>query len=77
MSTNAKRDEVLAAIAAEVLNIPTLETRRSDGLDFHDVAVWSVREALERAYAAGRGAAPPTKCICPACRREIEIRPLS
>lgn len=57
-TTNTKRDEVLAAIAAEVLNIPTLETRRSDGLDFYDVAVWSICEALERAYAQGRVASP-------------------
>ena len=73
---NPTRDEILAAIAAETLKVRTLETRRSDALDFHDVAVWSIREALERAYAAGRGAAPPTRCICPACRREIEIRPV-
>ena len=77
MSANPRRDEILAAIAADVLNIPTLETRRSDGLDFHDIAVWSVREALERAYAAGRATAPPTRCICPACGREIEIREIT
>jgi hypothetical protein len=37
--------------------IQTLETRNSDALDFHDVAVWSIRAALEAAYAAGRAAA--------------------
>lgn len=35
-------------------NIETLETRNSDGLDFHDVAVWAIRAALEAAYEAGR-----------------------
>ena len=27
-------------------NIETLETRNSDGLDFHDVAIWAIRSAL-------------------------------
>ncbi|WP_426034899.1 DUF6900 domain-containing protein [Cypionkella sp. TWP1-2-1b2] len=35
-------------------SIETLETRNSDGLDFHDVAVWAIRSALEAAYEAGR-----------------------
>jgi len=59
---------------AERLGFPTLKTRRSDSLDFHEVAVWSLREALEQAYEAGRKHAPPTRCICPACGRDIEIR---
>ena len=37
-------------------SIETLETRNSDGLDFHDVAVWSIRAALEAAFAAGQAA---------------------
>ena len=37
--------------------IETLETRNSDRLDFHDVAVWAIRAALEDAYAAGHAAA--------------------
>ena len=44
----------LVEIARRVLSIPTLETRYSDSLDFHEVAVWCVREALERAYDLGR-----------------------
>ena len=43
-------------IAKEYLRIETLETRRSDSLDFHDVSVWSVRAALEAAYKAGANA---------------------
>lgn len=50
-------DELLAAIAKETLHIDTLETRKSDSLDFHDVAVWSVKAALEAAYRAGLAAA--------------------
>jgi hypothetical protein len=34
--------------------IETLETQNSDRLDFHDVAVWAIRAALEAAYEAGR-----------------------
>ena len=63
--TNKKRtggkesmvDELLASIAKTMLHIDTLETRKSDSLDFHDVAVWSVKAALEAAYRAGLAAA--------------------
>lgn len=41
-------------IAKEHLGILCLETRKRDGLDFYDVAVWSVQAALEAAYNAGR-----------------------
>jgi hypothetical protein len=34
-------------------NVETLETRKSDSLDFHDVAVWSIKAALEDAFIAG------------------------
>lgn len=50
-------DELLAAVAKKHLDIDTLETRNSDRLDFHDVAVWSVRDALLAAYRAGLAAA--------------------
>lgn len=43
----------LAEIAATLLRIESLDTRHSDHLDFHDVAVWSVRAALEAAWLAG------------------------
>lgn len=49
-------DEVLTMIAREHLGIPTLETRLSDSLDFHDVAVWQVEAALKAAYRLGRAA---------------------
>lgn len=61
MSRRAKKeptvDELLAAIAKKCLAISTLETRNSDRLDFHDVAVWSVKDALLAAYCAGLAAA--------------------
>jgi hypothetical protein len=53
----APLNEVLAVIARERLGFTTLETRNSDSLDFRDVAVWSVKDALEAAYRAGLAAA--------------------
>lgn len=49
-------DNLFAEIASVHLGIDTLETRSSDRLDFHEVAVWQVREALEQAWVAGRNA---------------------
>ena len=46
-------DALLTRIAQEHLFIDTLETRNSDSLDFHDVSVWGVKEALIAAYQAG------------------------
>jgi len=51
---HAKRNAALAEIARDVLGIETIETRKSDDLDFHDLAVWSIEKALEVAYEAGR-----------------------
>lgn len=51
------QDTIIASIAAEFLGIETLATRNSDRLDFHEVAVWRIKAALEAAFAAG-GAAP-------------------
>ena len=48
---------ILEAIAREHLGISTLETRRADRLDFHDVSVWAVEAALSAAYRAGTQAA--------------------
>ena len=70
------RDNAINRIAREVLDLETLESRRMDSLDFHEYAVWSIKDALERAYEAGRKAAPPTRTICPACGRDTEIRPI-
>ena len=50
-------DELFLTIAKKHLKIETLETRKSDSLDFHDVAVWSIKAALEAAYQAGRKSA--------------------
>jgi hypothetical protein len=46
-------DTLLNLIAQKHLRIETLETRKSDRLDFHDTAVWCLRDALEAAFKAG------------------------
>lgn len=51
------REQIISQIALKHLRIGTLETQKSDSLDFHQVAVWSVREALAAAYDAGRASA--------------------
>jgi hypothetical protein len=53
MKANA-RDQFLQRIAAEHLFVETLETRNSDRLDFYDVSVWGIRQALIAAFEAGR-----------------------
>ena len=51
-------NEILTAIAHKHLRVSTLETRRSDSLDFHDLAVWKLRSALEAAFHSGAQSAP-------------------
>ncbi len=53
MKQNKDLNKLLAQIAKEHLFIETLETQHSDRLDFHDVAVWAIKSAMEAAYAAG------------------------
>jgi len=49
----AARDALILEIARRRFFLETLETRNSDRLDFHDVAVWAIRDALAEAYEAG------------------------
>lgn len=46
--------QTLQEIARKHLHIETLETQKSDRLDFHEVAVWSIEAALKAAFEAGR-----------------------
>jgi hypothetical protein len=58
--TEAPRVTLLLEIAAKHFCLETLETRNRRArtrLDFHDVSVWSIRAALEAAFAAGQAAA--------------------
>ena len=54
--TTAPVEALLLEIAAKHFFLETLETRSSGSLDFHDVPVWSIRAALEEAFAAGQAA---------------------
>lgn len=48
------RDAELAEIASRLLKVAVLDSRQSDLLDFHNVAVWQVKSALRAAYELGR-----------------------
>ena len=45
--------KILTGIAQKNLQINTLETQNSDSLDFHEVAVWQIQEALREAFLTG------------------------
>lgn len=52
-TSTRERDALLEGIARNVLRMETLETRKSDSLDFHELAVWTIRQALVMAYDSG------------------------
>ena len=60
-TTQTAPADLMAEIAQKHLFIETLEERKSDSLDFHEVSVWGVQAALEAAYAAGLAAAREAK----------------
>ena len=64
---NAARDALILKIAPRQFHLETLETRNWDRLDFHDVAVWAIRAALDEAFEAGRASG----------RAETELRAAS
>ena len=46
-------NEKLNEIAKQTLGMSTLESRNNDHLDFYDLSVWQIKQALEEAYKAG------------------------
>ncbi len=46
-------ETLLTRIAQKHLGLDTLETRHADHLDFRDLAVWAIHDALEAAFKAG------------------------
>ena len=50
------KEQTVQRIAREVLDLETLGERRMDDLDFHELSVWQIRQALEQASEAGRDA---------------------
>jgi hypothetical protein len=51
------REEDTLEIARRLLGLPTLDARNSDRLDFHELSVGQIREALQAAWDAGFKAA--------------------
>ncbi|WP_186091496.1 DUF6900 domain-containing protein [Burkholderia gladioli] len=51
--TKDEFEALLERIAFEQLGIDTLEKRGADSLDFHNCAVWCLRDALIAAFDAG------------------------
>lgn len=49
--------DLVEEIARAHFGVETMADRGSDSLDFYDVAIWSIRHALEAAYLAGAAAA--------------------
>ena len=52
--TEPRPKVVTDQIAKDKLGIATLETQNSDRLDFHELSVWQIQDALLAAYHAGR-----------------------
>ena len=48
-------------IAQTILGLETLDTRNSDRLDFHDLAVWNIKATLQAAFEAGQQAGKKTR----------------
>jgi hypothetical protein len=49
----AAAEAAVVEITQHHLGLDTLETRNADALDFHDLAVWSIRKALIAAFESG------------------------
>ena len=47
-------DNIIANIAREKLNVDILEARHQNSLNFREISVWSLRDALTDAFEAGR-----------------------
>jgi len=57
IATDATTERKLLQIAKQHLQTDTLETQHSDQLDFHEVSVWGIKNALQAAFDAGKQAA--------------------
>lgn len=52
---------LITQIAQKNLGIQTLDIRNSDSLDFHEVSVWQIQDALTAAFVAGMEVAVTVK----------------
>lgn len=53
MEKTSRAYPIIEEIAKKVLGFETIEARNSDSLDFKELSVWRVAEALEEAFDAG------------------------
>ncbi len=54
--TTPDAESAARSLAQKHLNVESLETQNSDSLDFHEVAVWDIKTALEEAFLLGYNA---------------------
>ena len=52
-TSDATAEAAAEDIARRHLGIKTLDTRHADALDFHDCAIWNIRDALIAAFDSG------------------------
>lgn len=48
------KEKQIKLIAKRYLGVETFEKRNMDMLDFHDLAVWNIKDALDAAFEAGK-----------------------
>jgi hypothetical protein len=65
---DATLDAGMAVLAQVHLGIETLTERKMDALDFHEVGVWQVKDALRAAFMLGRASKKPES---PTLNKEI------
>jgi hypothetical protein len=58
-------NQTLKQIAKKHLDLDTLDERKRDSLDFHELGVWQIKAALIAAYEAGRQAAQTDRTTRP------------
>lgn len=55
----AAKAKIIEKLAKKYFRVESVETRKSDGLDFYDVAIWSIVDALNEAFDLGNSYKPP------------------
>lgn len=58
MTTHQLIDETIEHIGRDYLHLRTLVRRGDDILDFHELPIWEIRDALRAAYEAGAKGRP-------------------
>ncbi len=66
----------LDAIARDHLHLETLDTRKSDSLDFAEQSVGSIKDALTAAFKQGGGKTPPKGLLEGIAKRQLDLETL-